>query len=253
MFPPADGATNFARDDALLGAARETGRVVIRLYTWSEPVISFGRNERVVGRFDPGRLESAGLGVVRRPTGGRALFHHRELTYAVAGPAQPGDTLHDAYDRLSDILRDALRHLGIAATRAPRRPAAPSLEGTPCFAVPSAGELVVDGRKLIASAQWREGGAYLQHGSILIDNDQPSLTAGLAPGIALPPLPAPATLRALLGRAPTLDEFARALTAALEERTAVVPDVVSPADIIDDAVVRARCAHYSDPAWTWRR
>src|SRR4051812_24142451 len=98
------------------------GTNLIRLYTWERPVVSFGRNERVVGRFDPARIANAGFDVARRPTGGRALLHNRELTYAVAGPANANDTLHATYERLSAVLMDTLRRLGVDAHASPPQP-----------------------------------------------------------------------------------------------------------------------------------
>jgi lipoate-protein ligase A len=144
----------------------------------------------------------------------------------------------------------ALRSLGVAVApaRPTQRASAPSL--TPCFAEPADRELVVGGRKLVASAQWRDGGALLQHGSILLDDDQGRIPALLrAP---LPATPPAATLRAVLGRVPSLGEVADALFAAVrehedDEATALVPE----RELVDAARNGAR--HYRDPAWTWRR
>lgn len=249
---PADGAINFARDDVLLDHARATGSVVLRLYTWDRPVVSFGRNERVVGRYSPGRIATAGLDVARRRTGGRALLHHRELTYAVAGPVSAADTLHATYAAINALLANALRRLGLAVEVAAGK--LPALaEGAPCFAAPSRGELVIGGRKLVASAQWREVGAFVQHGSMLVDDDQPLLARALADGVRLPPTPQPATLRALLGRAPSLDELAAALVASATTLTGVVPERVPFEELLPASAVAQHAAHYRDPAWTWRR
>ena len=105
VSPPADGAMNFARDDTLREQARTAAGELIRLYSWEHPVVSFGRNEHTAGRFDPERLREAGLEAIRRPTGGRALLHHRELTYAIAGPATADATLRSTYDRLAQVHR----------------------------------------------------------------------------------------------------------------------------------------------------
>src|SRR5581483_5152457 len=112
------------------------------------------------------------------------------------------------------LLADALRGLGVAPVAAApagreRRPGADA-----CFAAPSAGELVVAGRKLVASAQRREAGALLQHGSILLEDRQ-----GTLPSLAVEPMPGPApaaTLRSALGRDVTRAEVRAALRAAVE-------------------------------------
>src|SRR4051812_29079295 len=161
-----------ALDEALMGRARRTGEAVLRVYTWRSATLSLGRNQRARGHYDERRLASAGVEVLRRPTGGRALLHHHEVTYSVTAPASPAETVGIWYDRIGGLLLHALRSLGVPVSTAVavERAAVPSL--SPCFAEPAAGELVVEGRKLVASAQWRDGGALLQHGSILLDDDQ---------------------------------------------------------------------------------
>ena len=253
VCPPAGGAINFARDDALLACARATGREIIRTYSWAQPVVSFGRNERVRGRFSAGRLRASGVDATRRQTGGRALFHHRELTYAIAGPVAAGETLRSAYTRINAMLADALRLFGIDVCIAHAGQRAPS-DGAPCFADPSPGELVVGGRKLAASAQWREVGAFLQHGSILIDDDQPLLNSALEDGVELPAFASrPATLRELLGRAPSAAELADAIATAITATTGVAPDRVACARLLPESDVQPRALRYRDAAWTWRR
>jgi lipoate-protein ligase A len=254
VFPPANGAVNFARDDALVARARETGRVWMRVYTWDGPIVSFGRHERTRGRFSPEKIASASIGAARRQTGGRALLHHRELTYAIAGPVTDTESLRGSYTRIGNLLVTALQSFGIAVSIASRRAhARASDDAAACFASPAAGELIVHGRKLVASAQWRERDAYLQHGSMLIDNDQPLLETVLADGATLAPLEPPATLRELLARAPSASEFADALAAAITREWGIAPERVAPGDVVHDDALRPLVAHFGDPAWTWRR
>src|SRR5258706_10952663 len=111
--PVKPGAENMARDMALLGRARETGETVFSVYGWSRPTLSLGRNQRAAGCYDLNRLEALGIDVVRRPTGGRALLHYREVTYSVTGPAASGDTLSEAYQRVNRILLEGLTSLGV--------------------------------------------------------------------------------------------------------------------------------------------
>jgi lipoate-protein ligase A len=247
--PPRDAAANMAWDEAMRREAAATGAVLVRAYTWSAPSLSLGRNQRTRGIYSAARCEALGVPVVRRPTGGRALLHGREVTYCVAAPHDAAPALRGGYEAINDWLLDALRALGVSAARAVARRGEPAPGLAPCFDHPSPGELVVDGRKLVGSAQHREHDAFLQHGSILLDDDQP-LLAQLAL-VPLPPMPAPATLRALL--APGIDAGAvtDALEAALRRR---VPGTLRTGD---DRALRASAdeirVRTSDPAWTWRR
>jgi lipoate-protein ligase A len=208
-----------ALDHALMRRAARTGESVIRVYSWSRPTLSFGRNEPAFSR--------PGLDIVRRPTGGRMILHHRELTYSFTLPAT--ERPRATYERLNQILAAAMGHLGVPVTIATEG-ATP--RSGPCFAAPSVGELIYEGRKIAGSAQWRENGVVLQHGSILIDNDQEGLT--------------PATLRAALGRAPTALELAGALAEVVD----AVSFELEP--IVRDEAQRL-CRHYVDDDWTWRR
>lgn len=240
------GAEQMALDAGLLDRARETGEAVLRVYGWARPTLSFGRHESVRGRFAPASLASARVDAVRRPTGGRVLLHHREVTYSVTAPAPDGERLAESYGRINALLTAALARLGVPVRAAPagtpRRPG-----GAACFAEPSAGELVVDGRKLVGSAQLRERGALLQHGSILVDDDQPRI-AELAAHPITPARPA-ATLRACLGRAPHYAEVRDALCAALAESEADL----TPLGAADAAPFAARHrARYASAEWTWR-
>jgi lipoate-protein ligase A len=190
------------------------------------------------------------MDVVRRPTGGRALLHDREVTYAVAAPQSAGEPLRESYARINRLLLAGLQALGVAARVARPAGRAPLPDGAPCFETPTAGELVLDGAKLVGSAQWREGGALLQHGSILVDDDQARL-AELA-SRPLPAVPRAATLHAALGRVPTTDEVADALfdaVRALEDREAAP---LEPDDALLAEAARWE-AHYLDDRWTWRR
>jgi lipoate-protein ligase A len=249
-----------ALDDALLARARATGEVHVRAYGWERPTLSLGRNQRAVGLYDPERLAGRGVDVVRRPTGGRAILHWREVTYAVTAPLgvlAPADApLKAAYARINGVLLAALHALGAPAREAVPVGRSPLPDGAPCFEVPTGGELVLDGldgaRKLVGSAQWRDEGALLQHGSILLADDQ--RTVGELAMHPLPPVPAPATLADALGRLPTLEEVGTALFAAARDQLA--PDA-SPLGAAELATLMeqaaARAAHYRDPAWTWRR
>ena len=109
---------------------------------------------------------------------------------------------------------------------------------------------MIAGRKLVGSAQYREGGALLQHGSILVGDDQL-----LVASLLRTPAPAPAaaaTLSDALGRVPTLAEVTMALFDAVRRREdSTAPDLVVDPGLRDD--IAAAAPRYRDPAWTWRR
>ena len=114
--------------------------------------------------------EAAGVGIVRRLTGGRAVLHGGDLTYALAvrGGWLPSG-LRASYALIADALCEALRGLGVSAERRPEaEPGAPVFD---CFAQLAAEEICAGGRKLVGSAQRRAGGAVLQHGSIRFEPD----------------------------------------------------------------------------------
>lgn len=250
ISPPADGATNMALDEALLLRAGRTGRTIYRVYGWSRPTVSLGRNQKARGWYDLGLAESRGIEFVRRPTGGRAILHHREITYAVAGPVSGFGSLGESYRRINRLLLEALRTLGVDAHEATTAGRAPSPGVMPCFESPVAGELVAGGRKLVGSAQVRDGDAFLQHGSILVDDDQHLLNDLLHDRQTSPP---PATLRTLTGRAVTTDDFANALAKALRTHGGLAPTPLEPDEgLLTDvqSLIRTR---YAVADWTWRR
>lgn len=250
VTPPLPGAVNMAIDEALLAQARDARQRTIRVYTWARPTISLGRHQTAQGIWDLARCEARGVDVVRRLTGGRAILHHRELTYAVTAPVRDDVGLRDDYRAIAALLARSLDRLGIGAAPAVPHTRMPIPAAAPCFELPARDELVVEGRKLVASAQLREEHAFLQHGSLLNHDDQGWL--GELATIPMPTTPA-ATVHALLGRDLSADEWSEAIAAAVPEvwHERVVPvhvDACVPPDILAPLVAR-----YRDPQWTWRR
>ena len=249
-----------ALDEALMIRARATREWTLRVYGWCVPTLSLGRNQVARGGYDLHELRSRGIGVVRRPTGGRAILHQREVTYSVTGPAADAGDLRESYGRINRLLVDGLRTLGVPAVivrRASRSKRSALADQTgdrpgllPCFDHPSPGEITLDGRKLAGSAQWRSEGAFLQHGSILVDDDQMHLASLLTE--PPPPLPRPATLREALGRTPSLADVATALFGAVRR---LEDSDASPLDL--DASLQSSTealrSRYLDDCWTWRR
>lgn len=221
-----------AIDHALAEACGATA--TLRLYEWAEPTISFGRNE-------PGGRVAGIAEYVRRPTGGRAVLHHRELTYAVVVPERAYGGPRRVYDAVNQALVRGLRLLGADVTLAGAGPALRPDAG-PCFDVPAAGEVMAAGGKLVGSAQARMSGALLQHGSILIGDDQAALGSGSAarPLVRLIEGVTAAEVRDVV------EEGFRRHFAAAEWRT------VEHDEALRAAADRWEHERYATDAWTWR-
>jgi lipoate-protein ligase A len=171
------GTANMARDAAILEVVSAgESHPTLRLYGWDPPCLTLGRHQgNEADDFDFCLAE--GIDVVRRPTGGRALLHHLELTYAVVAPLGTGplpNGLQDAYRSICGALVHAMQTLGIDAelTGGDVNLQLPGPRSTvPCFEAPAGGEVVVRGRKLIGSAMRAHAGTILQHGAIVLDWD----------------------------------------------------------------------------------
>lgn len=235
--------------DAALMEAAAAGQCCLRLYAWDPPTLSFGRHEPATTRYDRAAIERRGIAVVRRPTGGRAVWHHREVTYSVTAPEATFGPLQAAYQEIHAMLADALRLLGARVALAAARPAVAVGAGA-CFASAAGGEVAAEaGGKIVGSAQVREAGALLQHGSILLADDQ-ELVAQLTLGAAA--APEARGLTDLLGGDRDFAAVADAIVAAAAARWGV-PSTAGELP----APVRERAAelvsHYENPAWIWRR
>lgn len=253
---PADGARNMAIDAALLAYAGRTGQAVFRTYQWSAPTLSLGRNESTHGRFDDASVLTAGLSAVRRPTGGRALLHDREVTYSAVFPLDDGVPWRAAYAVVNRVLIEALQSLGVGAelsgsAASAHEPIRPT--GALCFAAPSSGEVTVNGAKLVGSSVWRDRGAYLQHGSILLHDDQGRIA--LASREPIEQAPAAAGLAALMS-ARGLGDAALA-DLVITQLAATLPGVVHVTALEEDASLQADIARFDEwfrrPEWLWRR
>jgi lipoate-protein ligase A len=174
ITPAADGATNMAIDEAILHAVADgKGRPTLRFYQWAPPCLSLGYNQPHT-HVDEAACTRLGYTWVRRPTGGRAILHCDELTYSViaAGdePRVAGGIV-ESYRRLSAGLLAGLRILGAAVFQAQEEKMVSPQPGAACFDTPSNYEIVVNGKKLIGSAQVRRRGVVLQHGALPLTGD----------------------------------------------------------------------------------
>lgn len=253
----ADGGWNMAADE-LLAEGLPEGGVRMRFYGWSEPTLSLGAFQRHADLV--GASLSPRLPVVRRPSGGGAILHGSDLTYAIAvGRSHPwGASAQRLYDGVHAAAVEVLRAMGLPAAmvaegdpivgdgdRSPGRgvpgPETPFL----CFDRRSPGDVIVDGCKVLGSAQRRHRSAVVQHGSLLLRRW--SAAAGSAsaghPGI-----------EDLLGRpvepAALVDAWLVRLAASLAGGPAAAEPPLGPGQSEN---VQAAAARYRGDAWTHRR
>jgi lipoyl(octanoyl) transferase len=187
---PLPGAINMAIDEALLqSVAKRNSAPVLRLYRWSPPTLTLGYGQKTQGSVDFQACRELGIEVVRRSTGGRAVLHENEVTYAVASPdctkTFPGGILEN-YRVIAGVLQEMLQSFGIEVHLASGRERRGEGETSVCFCVPSVHELVYRGCKMTGSAQRRCAGAFLQHGSIPVDLDLERLCRALGESGASP-------------------------------------------------------------------
>jgi lipoate-protein ligase A len=239
-----------ALDEALATTVRN-GEGVIRLYRWDPPTISFGRNQPASGRFDRSIARATGIDFVRRPTGGRAVLHDREVTYAAIFPKRALGSVRSAYARIHAGLARGLSRLGVdARVVGPEEGQVLPPDAGPCFRAPAPGELVVGGRKLVGSAQVRIGDGLLQHGSILVAGSQDVLAELGADGEVGDDRPV--TLEELLGEPPGYRAVMDAVRVGLESELGGTwrEEEYTAAELAEAAGLVPR---YRSEAWTWRR
>jgi lipoate-protein ligase A len=233
------GPAQMALDEALLESASERPTAAaVRTYEWSEPTLSLGYFQELADALAEPRW--ADVPIVRRATGGGAIWHEHELTYAVVVPrthrlgSHPVDLYHAVHGAIAGLLQSR----GAPARRRgvdPDRPERPFL----CFLDRDPEDLVVGTSKVVGSAQRRRSGAVLQHGSIL-----------LAQAHRTPELPG---LEELSGLDPRPASWAEAVQAAIVGALDLAPrmDAISAAEIRQAADLERD--RYRGASWTRRR
>jgi lipoyl(octanoyl) transferase len=178
LTPALTGAQNMALDEFLLKKSAAEGVYYFRLYTWQPWCVSLGYNQKVEKELKTEVLKSLGWDYTRRYTGGRAVLHADEITYSATGPISSGEhwtaTLRSTYEVVSRYLVEALQKCGIDAELEKRNVSggthARDAISLPCFSSNSRSELLLKGKKLVGSAQRRSNTAFLQHGSLLLND-----------------------------------------------------------------------------------
>lgn len=228
-------------DESLaLALGRGEGVPTVRVYAWAPWALSLGWNQPM----DDIRVEKAqsdGIDIVRRPTGGRAVLHARELTYSVVMPLE-GRSVSEIYRIVSQGLIEGVEDLGVKASIETGNPSASALyRGAACFVSAARFEIKANGKKIVGSAQRRYAGAHgedvvLQHGSLLLGGEHKTI----ADYLVLPESECETLttelrerstdLETILGRRITFDEAARAIRSGFEKAWGVT---FQPATILE--------------------
>lgn len=177
---------NMAIDEAILRETIKNNKSpTIRFYGWQPAAVSIGRFQDIDKEVNIEKCYAAGVDIVRRPSGGSAVYHCAEVTYSVIACSTeklfPQDIL-GTYKTISNCLVSGLAGLGVEAYLSETgRTLTDDDFKSCCFSVPSENELLVSGRKVCGSAQMRARGGFLQHGSLLIDFDPIKTASFLLP------------------------------------------------------------------------
>jgi lipoate-protein ligase A len=235
-FSFADGPHNMAADEVLLESA-QNDIASLRFYGWSTATVSLGYFQADKMRREDERLAS--LPFIRRPTGGGALVHHHELTYALALPAASSWQLKGQSSSLCwmhGIIAETLRELGVNPETISKEQPAPNLL---CFHHLTAGDLVFERAKVVGSAQRKQRGRLLQHGSILL---AASPHAPTLPGIL-----------ELTGRTITIREVAATLEKSFVAKTGWTLTAAEWTSAEQERVEELVRIKYGQPIWNQKR
>ena len=259
-----DGAWNMAVDSAIVDAvAAGEQPPSLRLYGWDPFCLSIGYGQRLRDA-DLGSLGASGWDLVRRPTGGKAILHGDELTYSLCVPLDhplaSGDVV-ESYRRISAALLRAMERLGLrASARRQASSASRRAAGPVCYELSSHYEIVVDGRKLVGSAQFRRKGVLLQHGTIPLGGDVTRICDVLVFKSEYDRAEQrtrlrerAATLAQILGMEPTWAEAAAALEQGFAEELGapLMRDSLSTNEAARAEALRVE--RYANPEWTSKR
>ena len=169
----AEGAVQMALDTLLLERSGKDNLPIMRVYSWQPWCISLGYNQPAE-QIDENVCRREQVDIARRPTGGRAVFHSQEITYCVIIPRESRfyqESLPRLYSLISEGLARGLRLLSIPATLQKRslnmRTHYRGDESVNCFSAAARSEILVQGKKMVGSAQRHLSWGMLQHGSIL--------------------------------------------------------------------------------------
>ena len=233
----ADPFWNMALDEVLLSSAHEG--LTLRLYSWNRPTLTLGYFQKS-GEFDLDRMEADGFAVTRRMTGGGAILHDKELTYSVHLPlrfAELPEDVMDSYLYLLKPIRESLGGFGVESQLGCRDEATD--RESICFSRKHCTDLLVDGKKLVGSAQRRTKNRLAQHGSILLE-----------PHAIMPET---AWLNQRAERVVTFSELSDQLVARFSElfKAELIPS--QPTEEEEAQAAQLACSKYSSADWILKR
>ncbi|MCR4404690.1 MAG: lipoate--protein ligase family protein [Candidatus Acetothermia bacterium] len=253
---PGGAAWNMALDEALWRSFPKTGRPILRLYAWSEPAVSIGYAQRAA-ELDLRECSRLELSLVRRPTGGRAVLHDREVTCGLIHPLEGLGGVEASHRSIATALALGLQTLGLAAEVGEGGKRVGACGSGACFEAPSHSELTVQGRKVAGMAQVRDQSALLEQCSFPLELDYEVLAAVMRPD----GLEGEEFISLLQERAAGLREFGplevadleRALIAGfilhfgaeLEESGPTAEELALAGELASEK--------YGDPRWNFRR
>lgn len=169
-----------------INLSRSEGNPVLRFYGWKPYAISIGYHQRIED-FDIDKIYAAGIDIVRRPTGGRAILHADEVTYSVIMKME-NETPKSIYKFINEGLLHGLRYLSVDAELSDKGENFPELyrqtNSIPCFSSTAKSEIKYRNKKLVGSAQRRYGNVILQHGSILLGPYHKKIVDFLSPNLS---------------------------------------------------------------------
>ena len=173
---PGEAAWNMAVDEALTQKVREgRSRPVLRFYTWVHPAISCGCFQDIERELDLDACRERGVAVVRRPTGGRAVFHGSDLTISLAALESEtgiGNDIGETYHRIALAIAWGLRAKGFPVELVRSQASGKEiLSSASCFAAKARHELILEQRKIFGCAQRRWEGVVLAQGSLQLWGD----------------------------------------------------------------------------------
>ncbi|MBI2866192.1 MAG: lipoate--protein ligase family protein [Chloroflexi bacterium] len=260
MSGPAPGPWNMALDEAIFQLYLEQSKPpTLRIYTWSPPCLTVGYSQSVARNIDLGRCQAAGLLVVRRPTGGRAILHGAEATFSLVAPVSSG-SIASSYGTVAQAVILALATFGLKAEMAgPRARPLDSPRSGACFDSAFGHEVVLGERKVAGIAQARRLEGMLCQGTLLLDMDASRLFSFLLLPEEEKRLYAHrfqdkvVTLSEALGRPVSWEEAAQSLARGFAQalETDLVPD--EPTLEETDLAQRLLQEKYHNPAWNLAR
>jgi lipoate-protein ligase A len=222
LLPDAAGesAWNMALDETLLESHRlGLTPPTLRFYSWTPPALSLGYAQPLAD-VNVEACEKAGIAVVRRSTGGRAVLHRGELTYALIASEGFPASVAGTYRMITEVLAEAIAHLGAPADIAPGKLSRAG--SASCFQSATQADLVALGRKLVGSAQTRREGAFLQHGSLMLTQRPEEIQALLHRAV---PGGDATCLEEVMGTVPPRETIVQAITQAVTRTWGVRLDV----------------------------